>query len=129
MAGYRRPAGCCRGPPDAESRTVSIILDGTTANITVFAIAAYAGDREAHVHEIEQFGENLPEGSYGRRNRHVISACERRIAARLRAVERAYRLAIERDAVVTAEFAMTLDSPERAADLERAGVDEVSLEY
>ena len=104
---------------DAESRTVSIILDGTTANITVFAIAAYAGDREAHVLEIEQFGESLPEGSYGRRNRQVISARERRIAARLRAVERAYRLAIERDAVVTAESAMTLNSPERAADLAR----------
>ena len=100
---------------DAESRTVSIILDGTTANITVFAIAAYAGDREAHVREIEQFGESLPEGSYGRRNREVISARERRIVARLRAVERAYRLAIERDAVVTAESAMTLNSPERAA--------------
>jgi hypothetical protein len=104
---------------DAESRTVSIILDGTTANITVFAIAAYASDREAHVREIEQFGESLPEGSYGRRNRQVISARERRIAARLRAVERAYRLALERDAVVTAESAMTLNSPERAANLER----------
>jgi hypothetical protein len=104
---------------DVESRTVSIILDGTTANITVFAIAAYAGDREAHVREVEQFGESLPEGSYGRRNRQVISARERRIAARLRAVERAYRLAIERDAVVTAESAMTLNPPERAADLER----------
>jgi hypothetical protein len=104
---------------DAESRTVSIILDATTANITVFAIAAYAGDREAHVREIEQFGESLPEGSYSRRNRQVISARERRIAARLRAVERAHRLAIERDAVVTAESAMTLNSPERAADLER----------
>jgi hypothetical protein len=61
----------------------------------------------------------LPEGSYGRRNRQVIAARERRISARLRAVERACRLAIERDAVVTAESAMTLHSPDRAADLER----------
>lgn len=114
------------GPPvvaaarrDDESRTVSIILDATTANITVFAISSYAGDREAHVREVEQLGETLPEGSYGRRNRQTIAARERRIAARLRAVERAYKLAIERDAVVTAESAMTLHSPERAADLER----------
>jgi hypothetical protein len=104
---------------DAESRTVSIILDDTTANITVFAISSFAGDREAHVREVEQLGETLPEDSYGRRNRQVIAARERRIVARLRAVERAYKLAIDRDAVVTAESAMTLNSPERAADLER----------
>ena len=47
---------------DDESRTVSIILDSTTANITVFAISSYAGDREAHVREVEQVGETLPEG-------------------------------------------------------------------
>ena len=40
----------------------------------------------------------LPEGSYGRRNRQAIAARETRIAARLRAVEQAYRMAIEHEA-------------------------------
>ena len=64
----------------------------------MFAIAAHADEREAHVREVEQFGQSLPEGSYGRRNRQAIAARETRVAARLRAVERAYRMAIERDA-------------------------------
>ena len=40
---------------------------------------------------------DLPEDSYGRRNRQAIAARETRIATRLRAVEHAYRTAIERD--------------------------------
>ena len=43
-------------------------MDAPTANITMFAVSAYAGDREAHVREVEQSGEKLPEDSYGRRN-------------------------------------------------------------
>ena len=70
-----------------------------TASIALFAIAAHADEREAHVREVERFGQTLPEGSYGRRNRQAIAARETRIAARLRAVEHAYRMAIERDAV------------------------------
>lgn len=82
---------------DLGGRTVSIVMDTTTANITMFAVAAYAGDREAHVREVEHFGENFPKNSWGRRNREAIAARETRVAARLRAVERAYRTAIERD--------------------------------
>ena len=63
----------------------------------MFAIAAHADEREAHVREVERSGQNLPEGSYGRRNRQAIAARETRVAARLRAVEQAYRTAIERD--------------------------------
>ena len=48
---------------------VSIVLDATTANIAMYAIAAHADEREAHVREVERSGQNLPEGSYGRRNR------------------------------------------------------------
>ena len=62
----------------------------------MFAIAAHADEREAHVREVERSGRNLPEGSYGRRNRQAIAARETRVAARLRAVEQAYRAAIER---------------------------------
>jgi len=84
---------------DPDSQTVSLVLDATTANIALFAIAAHADEREAHVREVERFGQNLPEGSYGRRNRQAIASRETRIAARLRAVEHAYRMAFERDTV------------------------------
>jgi len=98
---------------DPESGTVSIILDATTANAAAFAIAAHADERKAHVREVEQFGQSLPEGSYGRRNREAIAARETRVAARLRAVERAYRTAIDRDTAYTLpEPARTFRSPE-----------------
>ena len=98
---------------------VSLVLDATTANIAMFAIAAQADEREAHVREVERFGQNLPEGSYGRRNRQAIAARETRIAARLRAVEQAYRMAIERDAVfIPPEPTRSFRSPENEADRE-----------
>src|SRR5579863_8966865 len=70
---------------DPETQTVSLVLDDTTANIAMFAIAAHADEREAHVREVERSGRSLPEGSYGRRNRQAITAREIRVAARLRA--------------------------------------------
>jgi hypothetical protein len=82
---------------DPETGTVSIILDETTANIALFAIAAHADEREAHIREVERSGRSLPEGSYGRRNREAIAARETRVAARLRAVGHAYRTATEHD--------------------------------
>ena len=84
---------------DPETGTVSLILDATTANAAMHAIAAHAGEREAHVREVERYGQTLPEGSYGRQNRQAIATREARVAARLRAVERAHRLATERDVV------------------------------
>ena len=66
------------GRPRPQSQTVSLILDATTANAALFAIAAHADEREAHVREVEQFGQSLPEGSYGRRNRQAIAARETR---------------------------------------------------
>ena len=102
-----------------DSQTVSLILDATTASIAIFAIAAHADEREAHIREVERFGQTLPEGSYGRRNRQAIAARETRIAARLRAVEHAYRMAIERDAVFRPpEPTRACRSPEHAADRE-----------
>jgi hypothetical protein len=80
---------------DPGSRMITVVLDATTANIAVHAIAAHAHDREAHVREVEQYGQKLPEDSYGRRNREAIAARETRVAARLRAVEQAYRTAID----------------------------------
>jgi hypothetical protein len=105
--------------PDPETQTVTLILDAATANAAIFAIAAHADEREAHLREVEQFGQRLPEGSYGRRNRLVIAARETRIAARLRAVEQAYRTAIERDVVArTSEPNGACRSPDHAADEE-----------
>ena len=114
------------GPPvialarhDPDSRTVSLILDATTASTAIFALATHADEREAHIREVERYGQNLPEGSYGRRNRQAIAARETRIATRLRAVEQAYRMAIDRDAAFRPpEPARALRSPEHAADRE-----------
>jgi hypothetical protein len=104
---------------DPNSQTVSLVLDAATANIAMFAIAAHADEREAHVREVERSGRSLPEGSYGRRNRQAIGARETRVAARLRAVEQAYRAAIERDtAYRPPEPTRTLHSSGSQADRE-----------
>jgi len=86
---------------DPETGTVTLVLDATTANAAMFALAAHAGEREAHVREVERSGAGLPEGSWGRRNRQAIAARETRVAARLRAVGQAYRTAIGRDTAYT----------------------------
>ena len=102
-----------------ESQTVSLILDATTANIAMFAIAAHADEREAHLREVERCGQHLPEGSYGRRNRQAIAARETRVAARLRAVEQAYRMAIEHDTeLMPPEPTRACRTPENVADRE-----------
>ena len=75
--------------------------DLTTATVAMFAIAAHADEREAHVREVERSGRSLPEGSYGRRNRQAIAARETRVAARLRAVEHACRTAAGHDTAPT----------------------------
>jgi hypothetical protein len=80
-----------------NARTVSFTLDVATANLAMHAIAADAGEREAHAREVDRYSQDLPEGSYGRQNREVIVAREMRAAQRLRAIERAYREAIEHD--------------------------------
>jgi hypothetical protein len=104
---------------DPESQTVSLVLDATTANIAMHAIAAHADEREAHVREVERSGQSLPEGSYGRRNRQAIAARETRVAVRLRAVEHAYRMADERDlGIRPPEPTRERRSPERVVDRE-----------
>src|SRR6516165_9238628 len=108
---------------DPDTQMISLVLDATTANIAMFAIAAHADEREAHVREVERSGQNLPEGSYGRRNRQAIAARETRVAVRLRAVEQAYRAATEHDTTYRPpEPTRALRSPElqpgRQIDLE-----------
>jgi hypothetical protein len=101
---------------DPATRTVSLILDDTTANMAIHAIAVSATDREAHTREIQQHAETLPENSYGRRNRQAIATRETRITTRLRAVEHAYRSALDQEpalplkpAELTAPLGITAD--------------------
>jgi len=89
----------------------------------MFAIAAHADEREAHVREVERSGQNLPEGSYGRRNRRAIAARETRVAVRLRAIEDAYRMAIDRDAVFS-----RLEPTELSRHSEHSADREIELE-
>ncbi len=104
---------------DPETQTVTLVLDVTTASIAMYALAAHADEREAHVREVERSGASLPEGSYGRRNRQAIAARETRVATRLRAVEHAYKAAGERDTTFRPpEPARTFRSPGHAADRE-----------
>jgi hypothetical protein len=108
---------------DPQTQTVSLILDDATANIAMFAIAAHADEREAHLREVERSSHTLPEGSYGRRNRQAIAARETRVATRLRAVEQAYRTAIDHNSTYTPpEPTRIIRSPElqvgREIDLE-----------
>ena len=75
-------------------------------------------DRSQDVREVEQSGEKLPEDSYGRRNRQAIAARETRVAARLRAVEHAYRTAADPDAAPEADRTRAPRSAAMAAERE-----------
>jgi hypothetical protein len=98
---------------DPGTGTVTLVLDATTASVAMFAIAAHADEREAHVREVERSGADWPDGSYGRRNRQTIAARETRIAVRLRAVEQACRTATGRGtAYAPPEPTRALRSPE-----------------
>jgi hypothetical protein len=102
-----------------ESQTITLVLDATTASAAIFAIATHADEREAHIREVQRYAQTLPEDSYGRRNRQAIATRETRVAARLRAVEHAYRLVVERDATFrSAEPSGILSSPQPTADRE-----------
>ena len=62
-----------------ESQTVTFVLDASTASAVIFAIAAHADEREAHIREVQRYGQTLPEGTYGRRNRQAIATRETRM--------------------------------------------------
>ena len=85
----------------------------------MFAIAAHAGEREAHSREVERSGADRPDGSYGRRNRQAIAARETRVATRLRAIQHAYQAVAGHDTAFTPPGpARTLRLPAPAADKE-----------
>ena len=86
---------------DPETGTVTLVLDTATASVAMFALAAHAGEREAHAREVERSGADWPEGSYGRRNRQAIAARETRVATRLRAVQHVYQTVAGHDTAHT----------------------------
>ena len=90
-----------RTPTHLICTAVSIYLSDVLAINAMFAIAAHAGEREAHAREVGRSGAGWPDGSYGRRNRQAIAARETRVAVRLRAVEQAYGTATGRDTAYT----------------------------
>ena len=47
---------------DPDTGTVTLVLDATTANVAMFAIAAHADEREAHVREVERSGREPARG-------------------------------------------------------------------
>jgi hypothetical protein len=103
---------------DPASRTVSFFLDEATASMAIHAITANAVDREAHTREVQRYGQALPADSYGRRNREVIAARETRIAARLRAIERAYRAAVDLEPTSAIEPSQRFPVADRTRDHE-----------
>jgi hypothetical protein len=104
---------------DPGTQTVTLVLDTATASIAMFALAAHADEREAHVREVERFGATLPDGSYGRRNRQAIAARETRVATRLRAIQHAYTAVARHDTAFTPpEPDRALRPPGHAADKE-----------
>ena len=90
------PAITALASRNPETGTVTFVLDADTASIAMYAIAAHADEREAHIREVQRYAATLPDGSYGKQNRQHITARETRIATRLRAIEHAYRTATER---------------------------------
>jgi predicted DNA-binding transcriptional regulator AlpA len=79
---------------DPGNPVIHLRMDAATAGLVMFAIAANASDREAYARETERFSNGLPEGSYGKANRQAIANRETQAANRLRAIERAYQIAL-----------------------------------
>jgi hypothetical protein len=84
---------------DPHSQITVLVLDSVTAHAAIYAIAAHADEREAHLRRVRLHRQNLPEGSHAGTNRPIGTDRDTRIAARLRAVEQEYRAALERDTV------------------------------
>ena len=104
---------------DPDTGTVTLVLDSATADIAMFALAAHAGEREAHAREVERSGADWPDGSYGRRNRQAIAARETRVATRLRAIQHAYQaVAGHGTALTPTEPTRTLHPPGHTSDRE-----------
>jgi hypothetical protein len=55
------PAPVALASRNPETQTVTLVLDTATASAVIFAIAANADEREAHIREVQSYGQTLPE--------------------------------------------------------------------
>jgi hypothetical protein len=101
---------------DPADPVITMRMDAATAAIVMFAIAANASDRETYAREAERFSHGLPPGSYGKQNRQAIAARETQAANRLRAIERAYQIALGRATTAIPGYSTTPNDPDRTAD-------------
>ena len=101
---------------DPGNPLITIRMDAVTATLVMFAIATNASDRETYAREVRRFSQGLPEGSYGKANRNDIATRETEAAARLRAIERAYQIALGRASTAIPGYSTTPGDPSQAAD-------------
>jgi hypothetical protein len=73
------PAITALASRDPETGTVAFVLDADTASIALYAIAAHAGEREAHIREVQRYAATLPDGTYGKLTARRCSAWSRRV--------------------------------------------------
>jgi hypothetical protein len=111
-----RPTVTARASRDPANPTVTLSMDAATASIAIFAIATNAGDRENYAREVERFSQGLPEGSFGKANRQAIAARETQAASRLRAIERAYQIALGRATTAIPGYGITPSQASQEAD-------------
>jgi len=64
-----------------------------------------------------QFGHGLPDGAYGKQNRQAIAARGTRVAARLRAIDRAYQAAPDRSPASASTRHPDAQMPDREMEL------------
>jgi hypothetical protein len=110
------PTVTARASRDPGNPTITLSMDAATASMAIYAIATNAADREEYAREAERFSQGLPEGSYGKANRQAIAARETQAAARLRAVERAYQIAMGRATTAIPGYGITPSEADQAAD-------------
>ena len=62
LARHRRPPPSPPWPrPTPAAGPSRFVLDAATASIALYAIAAHAAEREAHIREVQRYGQTLPE--------------------------------------------------------------------
>src|SRR5271166_2408120 len=101
---------------DPETQTVILIMDAAADMASTPSLLTLMNEKPTFARS-SGLARSCPGGSYGRRNRQAIAIRDTRVAARLRAVAQAYRIAIERDAAIEPDYTV-LRSPERVADRE-----------
>jgi type IV secretion system protein VirD4 len=101
-----------------DTGTLYLIAEAVSAEAPVAPLFAAMASEIHYAAAVEHYAEQFPKNSDGRRNRQAIAAREARVAARLKAVECAYRTAIERGTAIKPEPAPTVRPGEYEMELE-----------